>query len=140
MQIEHSHVLVVGGTGMLREACIHLAARASALTVVARSSAGLRALEQESANAITGISVDYFTDDEFRKRLAQAVQARGFFDLAVAWLHDSAHRALLTISHSIRGAPPRTPRYCQVLDSSTAAPAALKRTGHVGTRALRTRL
>jgi NADPH:quinone reductase-like Zn-dependent oxidoreductase len=74
-------VLVVGGTGMLAGATRRLAARASALTLVARNPGPLAA-----ELGATPVALDWSAPDA----LGGVAAIEGGFDLAIVWLHDGA--------------------------------------------------
>src|SRR5579884_3141931 len=110
------HVLVVGGTGMLRRATLALAAQARHITVVGRTPSRLESLEQEAAN-VTGICVDYHDEAGFGRALSGAVERRGPCDLAVVWVHDSAPRAPLQVAQVV-GSREHAGQYLHVLGSA----------------------
>ncbi|WP_417587278.1 hypothetical protein [Pararhodobacter oceanensis] len=72
-------VLVVGGTGMLRDATCAIAKRASALTLIARRPEALA-----TELSATAIALD-LTAPEAAEKIAQI---NGGFDTAVIWQHD----------------------------------------------------
>jgi hypothetical protein len=89
----YSHTLVIGGTGMLREATIALAQRSTLLTAVSHSRSALRELGQ----ALSGtpcerrlLSLDWQNAAEFISTLKRHIEASGAPSLVVAWLHDPA--------------------------------------------------
>ena len=93
--MDFSHTLVVGGTGMLAAATRHLAARSSAITLVARHPDRLDGLE---ADHVERIAVDYHQTDALLEHLERAVRRRGEFDLALTWVHASAEASLRRIA------------------------------------------
>jgi hypothetical protein len=109
------HALVVGGTGMLREAVLALAGTHE-VTVVARGAAPLESLRAASAS-VHPVRADYGECGAFERALDGAVAARGPFALAVAWIHSDAPGAPLTAARRVRG------RFFHVLGSAAADPA-----------------
>jgi hypothetical protein len=91
MAPEFQHTLVIGGTGMLREATIALARRSQLLTAASHSRNALRDLGQALAGTPCErrlISLDWNQPEEFLASLKRHVEASGTPRLAVAWLHD----------------------------------------------------
>ncbi|WP_417599225.1 hypothetical protein [Pararhodobacter oceanensis] len=78
-------VLVVGGTGMLRETTCAIAERASALTLIARSPEALAA-DLSATCPTTPMALDLTAEDA----VARIAQTEGGFDTAILWLHDDA--------------------------------------------------
>ena len=86
----HDHLLIIGGTGMLKEASIALAQRCAVLTSVARTERSLSTLDR----ALTGASVvhhmlalDWTRPVEFLSHLVRHVDHVGRPSLVLAWLH-----------------------------------------------------
>ncbi|MEW6050419.1 MAG: short-chain dehydrogenase [Candidatus Zixiibacteriota bacterium] len=99
-----SHVLVVGGTGMLRKVVLHFARQGCWVSVVARTSESMTQLLAESRAAtgqIDPIIVDYSNESALRLALADAVAARGPFRLAVIWIHSDSPRALVVVAETL---------------------------------------
>lgn len=117
--------LVVGGTGMLREVCLWLAARGVQVTVVARTLAHLTDLGHAATGlpgSITGIAVDYRASARFRRALEASITRSGPPGLAVCWIHSSAPDALLIVASVLAPGPPRS-RLVHVLGSTEFDPA-----------------
>jgi hypothetical protein len=110
-----SHVLVVGGTGMLRDV-VRFLAKQHDVTVVARDRAKLEALVAK-APTIYAAPVDYGKTRAFEKELKLAIEARGPFTLAVAWIHSDAPEAAMAAAKHVQG------RFFHVLGSEVADPA-----------------
>lgn len=90
-----SNVLVIGGTGMLSQACVELSGDADYLAVVARSEMRLSRLGDQVSESCNyfGVSSDWNNEKELEEKLAKLNIE---FDLVVAWIHDEvkgAHRA-----------------------------------------------
>ena len=110
-----SHVLVVGGTGMLRDV-VRFLAKEHDVTVVARDRAKLEALVAK-APTIYAAPVDYRKTRAFEKELKLAVDARGPFGICVAWIHSDAPEAPLAAARHVQG------RFFHVLGSEVGDPA-----------------
>lgn len=128
------HVLVVGGTGMLRQAVAALAGRSGALTSLARSPHSQEALLAAAAAAgvppgrIHGVPVNYRDDHELETAVEGAIEARGPVDLVLAWIHSTAPRAPGVLARAVAasvaapaGDGRAIPMY-QVLASASADP------------------
>jgi NAD(P)-dependent dehydrogenase (short-subunit alcohol dehydrogenase family) len=93
------HALVIGGTGMLRDACLDLTTQGWTVSAVARHHAGLASLRQEAAarsgrpDALNPISVDYSDIASLALGLRSAAIAKGPFSLAIVWTHSTAPMA-----------------------------------------------
>jgi len=91
------HALVVGGTGMLRGLSLHLAARWTAVSVLARAGPRLSALAAASP-AVLPVAVDWHDAAALGLALRAATAASGPFDLVVAWIHSSAPAAPFAVA------------------------------------------
>ncbi len=121
------HALIVGGTGMLRQASVFVAARARRVTLVARGAVQAAAelgLGQESA-----LPLDWRHEDSFRGALRQRAATLGAIDLALLWLHDDGQQSLEVLLCDLTQAPALV---VHVLGSTDADPAA----GSAATRSL----
>jgi len=110
------HALVVGGTGMLRDAVVALA-RDRDVTVVARPGRRIEALAREIPR-VHAAPADWHDADALGAALDAAIAARGPFDLAVAWIHSDAPAAVLVAARRVRG------RFVQVLPCEAEQPKA----------------
>lgn len=120
---EPGHALVVGGTGMLRAVAIELGRRGHATTVVARGRGDLSEMADESRGRVHPLPLDYGDHEALVDGLRAAVQSRGPFALVVAWIHDSAPQAPVTVARiaTLGGTPVR---YLHVLGSAADDPSA----------------
>jgi hypothetical protein len=87
----YSHIVIIGGTGMLSEVSNNLAGSCGILTSVARTQRSLRALDKVISN--TGcehrmLALDWSDPESFVGRLAAHVRGVGPPALVVAWLHE----------------------------------------------------
>lgn len=90
MTPRYRHALIVGGTGMLREASVWLARQAEAVTSLARTSASLEALDTVMKDTGTGhrpVAVDYRNRRAFESALDEALRVQGPPDVVLAWIH-----------------------------------------------------
>lgn len=114
-----AHVLVVGGTGMLKKVALFLAAHDNIVSVIARSKSDLEELkaEAETANGkILPIQLDYRDQEALTKELEAAISAHGPINLAVNWMHADAIGSAQCIAEILNSTSPVC-RYFQVLPS-----------------------
>lgn len=120
------HALVVGGTGMLRKASLHLAESGYAVSVVARRKERLDALAAEASSlpgSIHPLPLDYRESDRLVGALHSSIERLGPVELAVCWIHSVAPDALrLTVETIARESP--SCRVFHVRGSAVANPAA----------------
>jgi hypothetical protein len=109
------HILVVGGSGMLREMVEALVRDGGRLSLLSR-----RASAAAPAGA-TGYDGDYYDEAGFVRALDAAVAAEGPIELAVAWFHTLKIAAPRRLAERI-GSPGAPGRLVQVLGSATADP------------------
>ncbi|MGA9332669.1 MAG: hypothetical protein WBV39_00130 [Rudaea sp.] len=91
MTATHSHMVIIGGTGMLAAVSRALADRCKVLTSVARTEESLRKLDKAIANANCEhclLALDWSDPDGFVDALAEHVHRIGPPALVLAWLHD----------------------------------------------------
>jgi hypothetical protein len=115
------HVLVVGGTGMLRPVSMELARRGHATTVIARSSKPLERMAAESGGLVHPLALDYRELETLETELRRVIHERGALMLVVAWIHASAPAAPLTIAH-VAAHDGASLRYIHVLGSAADDP------------------
>lgn len=87
----YSHVLIVGGTGMLFEASLSLARNCRVLTSIARTERSLRRLDAAigKAGCVHHMcAIDWSRPDAFVQRVTEHLREEGDADLVLAWLHD----------------------------------------------------
>lgn len=120
---DFEHTLIIGGTGMLREATLALARRSHVLTAVSHSRSALRDLGQ----TLTGVacerrllSLDWTRPAEFIVTLKRHVDTAGAPNLVVAWLHEPALGAVVANTVSVPG---ERCDFFHVLGSDAADPA-----------------
>ncbi|WP_027963695.1 short-chain dehydrogenase [Halalkalibacillus halophilus] len=90
------HVLIIGGSGMLKEASRWLTTRAEHTSIIGRKRKKLEKVlnGDVQAEAATLISVDYRDSEELKRHIQQAINEHGPIDVVVAWIHSSAPDAL----------------------------------------------
>lgn len=81
------HVLVVGGTGMLKKAVLELASQNNMVSVIARDKNRLQLLKEENPNLINPIRVNYGETAGFAQSVQQAVSQFGAISTAIIWMH-----------------------------------------------------
>jgi NAD(P)-dependent dehydrogenase (short-subunit alcohol dehydrogenase family) len=113
------HALVVGGTGMLRGVCHHLASRTRVVSVVARHPDRIASDFVEFTSTLNQLTVDYRDNKALRQALMGATEVYGPIGLAVCWIHGSAPEAPFTIAEVVGVEPCR---YVHVLGSAVADP------------------
>lgn len=119
-----SHILVVGGSGMLRDASLALALRGNIVSVIAESADGLDALTRDAAllgGRINPLLVNYGNDEQLALALFSARQDFGPIRMGVCWIHDDAPRALPIIAEALRGQTPPA-RLFNLVGSAAADP------------------
>lgn len=87
----YSHIIIIGGTGMLASASATLARRCRTLTSVARTRRSLQALDARIASPDCThhmLALDWSARDAFIDALARHVRHVGAPALVLAWLHD----------------------------------------------------
>lgn len=112
------HALVIGGSGMLAEACLWLAGQGWRVTVIGRSQSKLARLADRHAH-IVPVSADYFREAEFRRALRASLERHGPWTLVVAWIHAREEEILAVVSEE-RGRLANSPwKLFHVLGSSS---------------------
>lgn len=91
------HVLVVGGTGMLKGATLWLAGEGHTVTLVAR-----RPEKLGDMTRINPLALDYRNDAALAEALQGAIERFGPIGLAVCWIHGAkAPTALDTVAQAL---------------------------------------
>lgn len=122
-----SHILVVGGTGMLYDVCRHLCKSAHTVTVIARNKERLNRLASEITElvgSINSISLDYADYQHLKDELEKSIITHGPIELAICWIHTlKAPEAAVIIAETIHKQNNQTKcKYYQLLSSATANP------------------
>ncbi|MBI3892033.1 MAG: SDR family NAD(P)-dependent oxidoreductase [Candidatus Wallbacteria bacterium] len=115
------HVLVIGGTGMLKDACLELAARGYVVSVVGRDTGRLEAMMMDASaagNMLSPLEVDYFRTDAFTQAVRHAVELFGPIDAVVAWVRSDAREVLPATMREVSAAG-RSWRLFEVLGTAS---------------------
>lgn len=106
------HLLVVGGTGMLRGVAVEFARRGWTVSVVGRRAAALEAPAAEAdalPGAIVPLAADYTETDALCASIRQRCSALGAPSVAVAWIHMTAPDAPRRIARELVAAAGEAP-------------------------------
>ena len=96
-----AHVLVIGGTGMLADACLSLCAEGYSVSVAARRAEGHSAIKKklgDKASLLHPIIADYTDTDELLTQVRQAIQRFGSPAAIISWIHSHAQDAHAAIA------------------------------------------
>jgi len=127
-----AHILVVGGTGMLYDVCLHFCKSGNTVTVIARNKKLLNRLDLKAegmAGAINPVSLDYLDYEHLKNELRRSITIHGPVELAICWIHTSkAPDAAIMIADTIDKQNNQTKcKYYQLLSSATADPSLEKK-------------
>lgn len=86
------HALVIGGTGMLQQATLHLAQRFDHVSLIAR-----RPERVGPHDRIHPVALDYRNTQALTEAVRRAIAAHGPISLVVSWIHSTAPDALPAI-------------------------------------------
>lgn len=84
-----SHVLVIGGTGMLLKTSAWLAKQADTLSVVASTASSLSKLKNLNKK-INLIEANYNSEDVFLLKINEAIKSFGPITCVISWVHSTA--------------------------------------------------
>lgn len=126
-----SHILVVGGTGMLCDVCRHLCKSVNTVTVIARNKERLNRLVSDTkkmVGLINPLSLDYADYEQLIDDLKKSIFTNGPIKLAICWINTSkAPEAATIIAETIHKQNKHTKcKYYQLLSSATADPSHVK--------------
>ena len=122
--MQKTHVLVVGGTGMLKPVSLYLTNKDNVVSVIARDKNKLKELFEEASKSggiINPISVNYEDKKELENSLKGATSKFGVINLAVVWMHKIALNSYYLISKYV-GTKENPARYIHLVGSSTGDP------------------
>lgn len=90
-----SHVLVAGGTGMLKEVSLYFASHGMNVSVIARDPGKFEnlILSKGSHGFINPLRVDYSDYEQLKRKLVNAINIYGPVETAVCWIHSTAPEA-----------------------------------------------
>jgi hypothetical protein len=120
----YAHALIVGGTGMLRDASCEIARRSTRLTSVARTTRSLEALDAHVRREPFHhhlLQLDWGHPGAFLEAIAAHLERIGPPDLVVAWIHDD-DLALRLGSAVARGGDGGGGPFLHVIGSQTENP------------------
>ena len=95
------HLLIIGGTGMLKQATLHFAQSGQyKISLLARSEDRLNALVKQSDN-INPIVADYGQKVAFIQSVKECILKRGHINKAIVWIHDYGKDTLFALTYLI---------------------------------------
>ncbi len=117
----YRHMRAIGGTGMLRDASIALAARSERLTSVARAQASLDRLDDAPPRSTLHhrLRLDWSDTDGFLDAIDGHVSGTEHPDLVLAWIHDDGVALRLALRLARRATPIR---FIHVIGSASQDP------------------
>ena len=94
------HVLITGGTGMLKDVPHYFTRHGYTVSVIARNPEGLNKLieAKDQHGFINPVKVDYSDNYLLEEKLNSAIDNYGPIETAVCWIHDSAPEAPYVIA------------------------------------------
>jgi hypothetical protein len=98
------HILIVGGTGMLKTATLGLTKKDVIVSVIARSKTDLDQLRTEAESHgghIHPIVLDYSDYELLQHEVCKATELYGPVSLAIIWIHDYAEAAVELIAELV---------------------------------------
>jgi hypothetical protein len=99
-----AHALIIGGTGMLREATAHLCKTYKAVSVIGRNRHRLYSLIRETEHYkgnILPVVLDYTNESALLPAVKEAITNYGNISLAAAWVHSTAPGAPFRVAELI---------------------------------------
>ena len=118
------HHLIIGGSGMLAEVCLALAAAGKTVSVIARNTGKLQRLSERAASSsgkIVPLSVDYSNSNALSEAITTAVAEHGRISSAVCWIHSHSPQARRVVADLI-GNESAPPHFFDILGSAAANP------------------
>jgi hypothetical protein len=118
-----SHILVIGGTGMLRNVPLYFAFHGMTVSVIARDESKLDKLilSKGESGFINPVIVDYKKSNLLKEKLTNAADSYGKIDLAVSWIHSSAPEAPFIIARFLNNQNV-TVKYFHIQGSASSNP------------------
>lgn len=99
-----NHILIVGGTGMLKEASLYYANQNFNVSVIARAKSNkLKNLAQHPN--IIPVEVDYSNGILLQKQLQETIDQHGPLQTVISWIHGYAQSAHQVIGEMIYSSP-----------------------------------
>lgn len=114
-----SHALVIGGTGMLREATLELATHFNVVSVIARNSFRLNGLWEEAESVgvrVNPVQLDYRELDHLQEALDQVLHDFGEVTLVLAWIKNKADESISHLARTLNAQENRVAFYDLLTD------------------------
>ena len=108
------HILIVGGTGMLKQTVLMFAEQNCKLSVIARHHSRMNQLLEKAGAAsdkINPMIVDYLNLQELDDLLEMAIEKFGRFSSVISWIHGPENPAHITISGKCESSQEPIPYY-----------------------------
>lgn len=89
------HILIVGGTGMLKGTATHFIEKGYIVSILARNRDRLDGLRREYPQwkgRILPIAQDYRNSEQALKKVKEAAEMYAYIDTAVLWIHDTGRQ------------------------------------------------
>ena len=83
------HALVIGGTGMLKQASVWLSENGYHVSVIGRNPKKMQQLLEQNPMQLTPVSVDYTNTKELAEQIRCMQQKNDPIELVVAWVHST---------------------------------------------------
>lgn len=92
-------ILIIGGTGMLKNTSTHFISKDDDVTIIARNKKKLDYFANQFPNNrhLHLISQDYFDTANFISSLEENIKTYGNFDLVMMWMHSGSENSLLRL-------------------------------------------
>lgn len=120
--------LIIGGTGILQKAVLHILAQGYDVTLIARDPRKATALKTKTSTAsIDFVAVDYHDT----QTLMDAVKQNGPFDKVICWMHSSAAKSFEALVQYLSMAQAGIPLYH--VKGSAHVRAELTQSSHIDT-------
>ncbi|MBZ0201835.1 MAG: hypothetical protein K8I03_02330 [Ignavibacteria bacterium] len=119
-----SHALVIGGTGMLGGAAIHLLNNYDHVTVIARGEEGFKKLSsdaEENSSKLNFLRIDYNNYKELTDGILECIKNKGPVELTISWIHSTAQLAPMLAAKIINETSTDC-RFFEVMGSSNINP------------------
>ncbi|MBM7645181.1 hypothetical protein JOD45_001392 [Scopulibacillus daqui] len=90
------HDLIVGGTGMLKQASVWIASQSEKVVIVGRDKRKFEDIQRLAVDDdnLLFLEVDYHDTNQLTDHLIKTIQQYGPFDRAVVWMHSTAQESL----------------------------------------------
>lgn len=98
-----THVLVIGGTGMLANTSLWFVRKGYHVSVIGRNPNRMESLKSKAIDKslITPVLVDYSDEALLKEKLRNTLEENGPITLVIAWIHSYAKNALEVVLREI---------------------------------------